>query len=329
MRSLVSPAAKRVPDHVQDFWEELAAKSDTPDPASGGPVWQLTAYGHSHCAEWPIIVRQTPDSQIAFSLTGSMANVQFRPLESHWGFGCPLLGPNAVELLQDSIAKLQSDPDSRSIALSIPGLTPGGLHLKQLLAAFPTGRIVRQDAHAAASLEGGFDGWLSRRSGNFRHKLKRSKRKARERGLYLERHAPTTESAANALYQRMLDVEHRSWKGPLEEGLLALKSFYGELLNGYAQRGAARVLVARWEDQDAGFCFGGLSHGIYRGQQTSYAEAWRDASLGLIMHAETARWLCDEGAALQHFGPVQRGMSYKASFCEQIRPSLWVRAPIT
>jgi hypothetical protein len=45
-------------------------------------------------------------------------------------------------------------------------------------------------------------------------------------------------------------------------------------------------------------------------------------SLGTLMHFETARWLCEEGAKMQHFGPIQRAMSYKLSFCEVELPSV-------
>ncbi len=319
--ALVS-APENLNGNILDLWDMLAAHSDMPDPASGGPVWQLTALACSRRSGAPVLFRQTQDSQIAFAVTQWLSKWRFGPLEAHWGFGSPLLGPHAVDLLQEAIEQLRRASKQASITLSIPGLTPRSPLMHQLLAAFPACQAQRQDSHAAASLEGGFEGWLTRRSRNFRQKLGRAQRKAKQRSVSLVRYAPKSEHDARALYLRMLDVERCSWKGPVREGLLALKSFYGELLCGYARRSAARVIIARCEGQDIGFCFGGLSHGVYRGQQTSYAEAWSDCSLGLLMHAETAMWLCDDGAHLQHFGPVQRSMSYKASFCELSWPSI-------
>jgi hypothetical protein len=40
------------------------------------------------------------------------------------------------------------------------------------------------------------------------------------------------------------------------------------------------------------------------------------------MHFETARWLAEEGAKVQHFGPIQRIATYKHSFCELELPSV-------
>jgi hypothetical protein len=46
------------------------------------------------------------------------------------------------------------------------------------------------------------------------------------------------------------------------------------------------------------------------------------------MHRETASWLCEDGARLQHFGPAQPGMDYKARFCELLQPSVRVIADL-
>lgn len=67
---------------------------------------------------------------------------------------------------------------------------------------------------------------------------------------------------------------------------------------------------------------GGASHGIYRGQQTSYRDDLAGFSIGTLMHFETAKWLAEDGARLQHFGPIQRSTSYKSGFCEIKLPSV-------
>ena len=306
------------------FWDALAARSEAPDPSCCGPVWQVTALACSRRAGAPVFLRQSDDSQIAFALSASPSGLRFGPLEAHWGFGSPLLGPRASDLLFDLIDQLREAALPESITIDIPGLQPGGLHERWIAAAFPDRHLLAQDPHAAASLHGGLDGWMSRRSPNFRRNLQRAQRAADGHGVGFERHAPLTAQQARAVYRRMLDMEMRSWKGPARQGLLALPEFYAMLLAAYARRAAARVIIARASGEDIGFCFGGLSGGIYRGQQTSYVEAWRDVSLGVLMHRETARWLCDDGANLQHFGPAQPGMAYKSRFCELDQPSVRV-----
>jgi hypothetical protein len=81
-------------------------------------------------------------------------------------------------------------------------------------------------------------------------------------------------------------------------------------------------VIARRGKDDIGFCYGGCDAGVYRGQQTSYGQGSAGLSLGTLMHYETASWLAEEGARLHHFGPVQPKLTYKASFCEIIRPSV-------
>jgi CelD/BcsL family acetyltransferase involved in cellulose biosynthesis len=319
---LVDP--DRLTDEVSGFWDALAAGSGAPDPSCCGPAWQVTALACSRRAGAPVFLRQSSDGQIAFALTASPSGLRFGPMEAHWGFGCPMLGPGSSDLLFDMIGQLRDAALPVPVKIDVPGLQPGGLHERQLATAFPDRHLIAQDAHAAASLGGGLEGWMSRRSANFRRNLQRAQRAADGHGIGFERHAPVTAQQARAVYRRMLDMEMRSWKGPGREGLLALPEFYGKLLAAYARRAAARVIIARAGGEDIGFCFGGLYGGIYRGQQTSYVEAWCNVSLGVLMHRETARWLCDDGANLQHFGPAQPGMAYKSRFCELDQPSVRV-----
>ncbi len=306
-------------------WDELAARSGTPDPLSCGSAWQITALAYSLRAGAQVMLRQTGNSQVAFALTQIYQGYRLGPLEAHWHFGCPLLGPDAVEMLADVAGDLREELQVERIEIVVPGLDPKGVHAKEINAAFPDVQTLRQDKHAAASLAGGIEGWLSRRSGNGRRNLKRAERRAKEEGIWFERAQPASAAQADACYDRMLNVEETSWKGPKRQGLLAISSFYRQLLQAYAVRDTARIIFARQGSLDVGFCFGGMSGGIYRGQQTSYSEDLSSFSIGTLMHFETARWLADEGASLHHFGPIQRRVTYKNSLCEITLPSVMKR----
>jgi CelD/BcsL family acetyltransferase involved in cellulose biosynthesis len=262
------------------------------------------------------------NSQVAFAVTQTPGGYRLGPLEAHWYFGCPLIGPGAVDLLADVTRELRDQLKTDAIEIVVSGLAPGGALASQVEARFAKVRTERDDPHAAASLGGGIDGWLSRRSSNFRRNLRRAERRAEAAGIWFERAQPSSPSAADQCYERMLDVEQTSWKGPRRQGLLAVQAFYRTLLRAYAERGAARVVFAKQADEDVGFCYGGASHGIYRGQQTSYSDELSGFSIGTLMHFETAKWLAEDGASLQHFGPIQRMMSYKASLCEIRLPSV-------
>jgi hypothetical protein len=303
-------------------WDALAVKAKAPDPQSGGSAWQIAALACSRRAGSQIVLRQTSDSQVAFALTRTPRGCRLGPLESEWLFGSPLMGPDALGLLGDVVSELRADLQAVQIEIVVPGLNPRGLHARQINTAFPEALAHPQDAHAAASLAGGIDGWLSRRSSNFRRNLKRARLRAQSEGIVFERAQPSSLAEADQVYERMLGVERKSWKGPVRKGLLQLSTFYRMVLRAYAERNCARVVIARHGSDDVGFCFGGASGGHYRGQQTSYRDDMSGLSIGTLMHFETARWLAEEGAQVQHFGPIQRMMSYKYSLCEIELPSV-------
>ncbi|MGA1342270.1 MAG: GNAT family N-acetyltransferase [Hyphomonas sp.] len=304
------------------LWDALALSAEMPDAPSCASAWQLSGLAGSRRAGASIVLRQTDDSQAAFAVTQTFRGYRLGPLEAHWHFGSPLIGPGAADLLADIIRQLRTDLHPETLELVVSGLDPAGALAREVRKGFTGNPWHRQDPHAAASLAGGIDGWLSRRSSNFRRNLRRAERRAQAAGIWFERAQPSSEAGADQCYERMLDVEHTSWKGPRRQGLLAVRAFYQTLLRAYSQRGAARVVFARQGDEDVGFCFGGASHGVYRGQQTSYRDDLSGFSIGTLMHFETAKWLAGDGARLQHFGPIQRMMSYKASLCEIELPSV-------
>ena len=299
-----------------DEWDRLAAVSQSPDPQSCGPVWQLTSFAHSDRRHLPIIFSQTETSQIAFCAEKSDQGWYLSPLESHSQFGTPLLGPDSGELLIEALTELCGGSEICRMLIDVPGVCPESQLFRDLDTRTDIISILALDASAAASLEGGVDGWLARRSANFRKKLRQARQQAKNEGVVFERAQPMGADAATALYERMLDVERRSWKGRLQGGLLEFMEFYRDLLVFHARRGSATVVVAVKEDLDIGFCFGAQSHGVYRGQQTSYDSEFGHLSLGAQMHAETAEWLSDLGTQIQHFGPLQHMTPYKRNFCE-------------
>lgn len=303
-------------------WDKLAARSDTPDPMACGSAWQITALACSRRAGAQIVLRQSGNSQVAFALTETLKGYRLGPLEAHWQFGCPLLGPEAVELLADVAMALRKDLQVDRIESLVPGLDPNGFHAKAIDAVFSDVRTQLQNAQAAASLAGGIEGWLSRRSGNSRRNLKRAERRATEHGIWFERAQPASPAQAYACFERMLKIELAGWKGPQRQGLMAIPTFYQKLLEADAARETARIIFARKGSEDVGFCSGSMRARIYRGQQTSYSETVSSLSIGTLMHFETARWLSEDGARLHHFGPIQRRVTYKSSLCELTLPSV-------
>ena len=246
----------------------------------------------------------------------------------------------------------------------ISALMPGSMLLRSLMAHFRRWyhfRPYAQPEQRSASLRGGMDGWLSRRSGNFRCKMKKARRRAQEQGIAYERHIPSSPDEANALYARMLDVESRSWKGAANSGISETPSreFYHAMMHRLAvgpQAGCARVMFATHEGRDIGFIFGSLSGGnltarpvlfspwgmpvssahradprnsVYRGQQFSYDQEWREFSVGDLLQFQQMEWLCEEGVARYDMGMSDDPrMAYKSHWAETVRQQeTWIMLP--
>jgi hypothetical protein len=220
----------------------------------------------------------------------------FEPLEAMWGFASPLVGPDAVKLL----CELGGAP------LVLLGIAVDGPRLGELERALTRSHALRPFdlvPRFVASLEGGIDGFLSRRSAAFRRNLRAAERRASKR-FELERVSPANASAARALYARVLAVEGRSWKArseaPVHRGPMA--EFYAEMLPRLAEQGALRALVARCDGEDVGYLYGGLVAGRFRGLQFSFADTLRPFGIGNLLQLEMIRWLCEEGVACYDLG---------------------------
>ena len=94
--------------------------------------------------------------------------------------------------------------------------------------------------------------------------------------------------------------------------------FYHLMLRELSETADARVIMARFEDRDIGYIFGGMLGRIYRGQQFSFVDDWAAGSIGNMLQAEQIKWLCEEGANRYDLGPLQGpAMKYKQHWTEQ------------
>lgn len=309
-------------EHPSSTWNRLARSTRQRDPFCCGSVWQMSF----HQAFGPgrrIFARESADGFISFAENIMAGGAVFlTPVETSWFFGNNILGTDGMALFHDSMELIERYYSHRQPQFVFGGVTPGGAMVKDLHKRFERKYAFRRHEagiQCAASLAGGVDGYLSRRSPNHRRKLVKQSRKAREAGITFERFSPTSADDAALLYERLLAVEECSWKGSIRSGLLEPRSkrFYAVMLRRLAQTQGARVILARHGGYDIGFIFGGVEGKIYRGQQFSYATAWRDASLGSLLQMEQVKWLCEENAARYDMGPLSGpGMEYKTHWTE-------------
>ena len=315
------PARLSSYDHPASTWNRLACVTPQPDPFCATTAWQLS-WREAADPERPVVVRECTDGLVCFARHTLGSNIVLGPVERLWLFGCNVLGPAGVDLLEQLLRDPAMEDAGLGRRIGISGLDPHGpllATIRSRLSAHVELRRFRQDVQCAASLEGGLDGFLSRRSANHRKKLRQTIRRAQAAGIGFERHAPGSADEAAAVFARMLDVERRSWKGLAGQGMDGpmTRTFYGAMMRRLAMAGEGRVVFATHGGRDIGYIFGGMAGPIYRGQQFSFDDAWRDMSIGNVLQYEQIAWLCEEGAHRYDMGPLTGPfMEYKAHWTE-------------
>lgn len=234
--------------------------------------------------------------------------------ETMWGFACPFVGADPAPLVWD-VADTLAQREWHILLVS--GLPLDSAVLGHVAAAFAHhdvrhGPVLRR---WEASLEGGVDGYLARRSARLRSNVRRAARRAREEGVTFE---PATGDPA-AIYGRVLDVERRSWKGPVGTGLLLkeMTDFYRPLALRLGER--LRTVFARHEGLDVGYILGGVRHDTYRGFQFSFDDRYGHLSLGGLMQVRQIELLCAEGIATYDLGI---DLDYKHRWADEPRDTL-------
>lgn len=310
------------PDHHMT-WERTAISTSQADPFCSTPAWQM-AFHDAFSPARRLLIESSSNSLIAFAEhVASPEEVYLTPIEAHWCFGCPLLGKDAVNLLAESLPEIERHYSPTFPKILVSGVRPGGVLSRRLIQAFAPRfdiYLYASSVQGSASLKDGVDGYLSRRSGNHRKKLKKQARRATEMEVSYERASPSTTEEAEATYDRMINVELASWKGIEKCGMAepGSKEFYDSMLKRLSISEDGRVIFARHEGKDIGFIFGGLAGRIYRGQQFSYGEKWKDYSIGNLMQVEKIKWLCEEGIKRYDMGPLSGPkMGYKAHWTEK------------
>jgi hypothetical protein len=322
----VSGADFSVGNELASTWNQISRSSPQQDPFSCSSDWQL-CFHEAFEPGRSVLINRADDSLIHFAKyrLGGVRPV-LAPIETMWMFGCNALGPHALDLLDDLIPKLPAYYPEQLPAFIVSGLEPEGCLYRDLRRRYDSRfdiRKYRSKILCAASLEGGLDGFLSRRSANHRKKLRQNSRRAKEQGILFERVIPTSEEQAFMIYRRMLAVERVSWKGYLLRGMdqPGPCDFYGALIRRLSVSHEARVIFATHAGEDIGFIFGVMVGGIYRGQQFSYDDVWGSLSIGNLLQFEKIRWACEEGAHRYDMGPRYGDrMEYKQHWTEKQVP---------
>jgi hypothetical protein len=276
--------------------------------------WVLPAQSIYAPGLQPFIWR-SENAYCAFMLTALRPGVFCAiPLEVGWGLACPLIGSDP-DLTVGALAAALNKASLRPDYVWISGiLENGGLH-RALSKRFP-GQFRLDPEHVCirrvASLTGGVEGFLGRRSAKFRAELRRSERRLQATDLVIDY---CRDGDTETLVRRMVAVEKDSWKGLSDQGVdhgLPLQ-FYREIIASLLEQGTFRGIFIRSASEDLSFAFGGVEGTLFRGLQLSYKQSHQRLSLGNMAQLSLIRHLVEEGITSYDLG---MDMPYKTRWAE-------------
>ncbi|MCA9796482.1 MAG: GNAT family N-acetyltransferase, partial [Candidatus Eremiobacteraeota bacterium] len=152
------------------------------------------------------------------------------------------------------------------------------------------------------SLEEGFEGFLARRSSQFRSRLRRARKRFVREGFECEPFDPSQPPAP--LYERILAIERNSWKGMRGVGIDrgGMRRFYGAMLPRLMADNHLRLLFLTRDGEDVAYILGGVLGPTFRGLQFSFRHDHEDYSLGNVSQSLMIERLCQEGLGYYDLG---------------------------
>lgn len=309
--SIADLAARRGPI------EEMLAAADDIDRWCSSPEWVLSAQRAFAPEVEPLVLgnargvallcrTETPDGAAAIA-----------GLEPMWGFASPIVSADPGGFVGDVLSWL--DHDSTWDALLLPGLpTRAALtaHLVHGLSGAGDTRAYAGIDRAVADLADGHDTWLARRSRRFRRDRRRDLDRAAEVGLHLD----VVDDDPDG-FDRILAIEHRSWKGAEGSGLVGpqMQDLYRTLGDALRSRGDRRLTIARLDGHDVGYILGGMRGPIYRGLQLSYVADVAELRVGHLLQAAEIERVAGLGARVYDLG---MDLEYKRRWADDVVGSI-------
>ncbi len=242
-----------------------------------------------------------------------------QPLEAAWRLASPFVGRDIEDLVDEFFIHLDDPHFIDWDLLCLSGIPLEGRLYDKIIKTFVPHHKVglgEETRRFIADISKGRQDWASKRSSKFRANMRRVLQKSKEEDLQFEYLQPE-EIQVQKLYERILSIESKSWKGMSGTGILdgAMKKFYEKMLPRLARRNALRVIFVTKDNKDLAFVFGGLLDKTYRGLQMSYDNDYRHLSLGNLVQFEMIDYLSQEGIRNYDLGSE---LEYKTRWSDRI-----------
>lgn len=325
---------------LEQSWEAIEAAVDATDgidPWCSGLDWTLSV-STGFAPRGKHLYLRSGDGH-GFALFGYYRdlkrNLLLSSIEPLWGFSCPLFGPDIDALAAEVATELDRLPHWSS--LIIPGLPPLP-HPTTLAVSAGLGRlgpvsIGEGITRRVADLSEGYEAWLDNRSARFRRNLRQAERRATERGLeIIDASSGADDPAGDAVFNRLLTIEHQSWKGGEGSGMTGdeMSAMYRFMVDRLRQQNRLQVFVARLPGEhggcapgttaDVGYILGGIRNRRYRGLQISYRSDYDDLSIGNLLQLHQIRHLCHHDLA--HTYDMGMDFGYKQRWADRAESSI-------
>lgn len=297
-------------DAEADAFDDLVLRSPLVDRYCSSTLWILPAHRAFDPDDEPLILRSARGyAPLVRELNTSGRLI--RTLEHMWCLPSPLVGTDLAALAHETLDALAAHDWDYLVLSGLEHNGPAfhGLAGGALARGWGAG-LGHDSGRMVASLAGGVEGFLERRSGKMRRNLRRERRRAAHLDF-----VDVDDGDPDALYARVQAVERRCWKGRAGRGIQSgsMYRFYEDTFPRLLRRGALRLSFARDRDRDVGYVFGGVLGDTYRGLQLSFDVDYQHLGVGNLLQLHTVERLCAEGVAVYDLGME---MAYKSRWAD-------------
>lgn len=329
-----------------------AAVDATPliDPWCSGPDWQIPVSAAFAPDADHLLLATADHDGFALLTRYKGQHYMFGGMEPLWGFGTPIVGHNPYAVATEAAEALAKRDDWKTLFLTgMPvlnqptdeeleaedstwqpqpdptvtlGIANGLASLGRIgLAEGITRRIAdlrpSETGHGSDGPQTGYEQWLDRRTARFRRNLRQATARAEAEDLTIEDAADDPD-----LFDRLLAIEHLTWKGQEESGITSTEmgSLYRTIIDRLRNSGRLHAHVARYRGADVGYILGGVRARRYRGLQLSYTDEARNLSVGNLLQDHQLRKL--DAAQLADVYDLGMDFEYKKRWADRTQTSL-------